>query len=107
MSNQMRFVGSFRFKSRLGEFIKAVIIRDLNALIEPQHGQELKRQRPLAVEFDLISMSSHYCDEDALGFFEKYKDNFREFCFYVYPIGDQDFQIEYNEKVPGSSPFIS
>ncbi len=39
MSSQVRFVGSFRFKSRLGEFVKAIIIRDLNVLIEPQHGQ--------------------------------------------------------------------
>ncbi len=102
MSSQARFVGSFRFKPRLGTIVKAIIIRDLNALIEPQHGQELKRQRSLGVEFDLISVSSHYCDEAAHGFFEKYKNNFHEFCFYVYPIGDPDFQIEYNEKIPNS-----
>ncbi|MGB8218664.1 MAG: hypothetical protein WCE94_15305 [Candidatus Methanoperedens sp.] len=99
MSSQVRFVGSFRFKPRLGEIVKAVITRDLNALIEPQNGQELKLQRSLAVEFDLISVSSHYCDESACGFFEKYKDNFQEFCFYVYLIGDPDFQIQYNEKI--------
>jgi hypothetical protein len=100
MSNQTRFVGSFRFKPRLGTFVKAVMIRDLNALIEPQHDQELKLlQRSLSVEFDLISVISHFCDEAALGFFEKYKDNFQEFCFYVYLIGDPDFQIQYNEKI--------
>ncbi len=102
MSSQVRFVGSFRLKPRLGKIVKAIITRDLNALVEPQHGQEIKVQRPLNVEFDLISLSSHYCDEAAHGFFEKYKGNFQEFCFYVYPIGDPDFQIEYNEKVPKS-----
>lgn len=39
MSSQVRFVGSFRFKPRLGKIIKAVITHDLNTLIEPQHGQ--------------------------------------------------------------------
>jgi hypothetical protein len=99
MSSQARFVGSFRFKPRLGKIVKAIITRDLNALIEPQHGQEIICQSSLNVEFDLISVSSHYCDEAAHGFFEKYKDNFQDFCFYVYLIGDPDFQIQYNEKI--------
>lgn len=99
MSSQVRFVGSFRFKPRLGKIVKAIITRDLNALIEPQHGQEIKLKRPLNVEFDLISVISHFSDEAAHGFFEKYKDNFQEFCFYVYPIGDPDFQIQYNENI--------